>query len=156
MIALENLLKRVKDLNVNKVVSKSVDKSIKNFIIELNTEGQPTSQLFNLHIDSTGKAIFSKFRGVGVYSRETERRSGGRKKAGDQYTLKDTGDFYESFKVNSEKIAIVIVANPIKEDTNLTNEYGPDILGLTKANTKLLIDALLPKIKNTVLKQIQA
>ena len=156
MEALTTLLKRVTKLDSGKLINKATDKTVQKFIIQLNTEGQPTSQLFNLHVDSTGKALFSKTRGTGVYSKETEKLSNGRKKAGDQYNFKDTGEFYESFKLTKGKIAIVISANPLKEDTNLVDEYGPDILGLTDDNLQLLIDELLPKIQSALLVKLQA
>lgn len=156
MEALTTLLKRVTKLDSGKLINKATDKTVQKFIIQLNTEGQPTSQLFSLHVDSVGKAIFSSVRNRGTYSSRTERISQGKKKTNDPYTLKDSGDFYASFKVTKEKTAIIINADPTKETTDLFQEYGDDIVGLTDENLQLLINELLPKIRATILQQIQA
>jgi hypothetical protein len=57
----------------------------------------------------------------------------------DRVTLKDTGDFYSSFQVLPFKGGFIIDADPIKEDTNLFDRYGEDILGLNDENLQLII-----------------
>lgn len=156
MEALEKLAKNAAALDQNTIITASITAEVQKFIIQLNTKGQKTSQLFALSIDSTGKALTSGTRGRGVYSALTETISGGKKKAGDPYTLEDTGAFYKSFKITPEKTAIVIDANPTKETTDLFKEYGENILGLTDENLQLLINELIPKLQNSILDQLQA
>ena len=101
----------------------------KELIIYLNTD----DQLGKDRIDSLGDHL-------GVYSHRTEFLSGGEKKAGEFINLNDTGEFWESWRVEVKEFLIEIDADPIKEDTNLFSEYGIDVLGLTEENKEKLID----------------
>lgn len=112
-------------------------------------------QLFTKHIDSEGAALFSVRHQSGVYSITTQIISKGRKVAGQPYTLFDKGDFFSSFQITFEKDAFIIGANPIKEGnpfggTNLFEEYGKQILGLTEENKKLLGDKVVPLIQDHI------
>jgi len=103
-------------------------------IIFLNTD----DQLGKERIDSLGERL-------GFYSFATEHLSGGRKKQGEPINLNDTGAFWESWKVFINGSQIEIDADPIKEnpnkkDTNLFEQYGIDVLGLTEKNLQVLID----------------
>jgi hypothetical protein len=103
--------------------------------------------------------LYSQRHQSGVYSATTEYLSGGRKKAGTPYTLFDTGEFFKSFEVMYEDDGILIDADPIKKnssggiDTNLFEEYGEKILGLNDVNLRIFIEALKPKIRETIIKQ---
>ena len=112
---------------------------IKELIVRLNTE----DQLGEKHVDAKGQALFSKINKRGVYSRLTERITAGFKKAGTQYNLNLTGEFWDSFRVVITEDEICILANPTKEDTDLFIEYGPDIVGLTDSNLEILQDEVL-------------
>ena len=57
----------------------------------------------------------------------------------DRITLFDTGDFYDTFKVIPFLGGFEIDANPIKENTNLFDEFGEDILGLTEESREILV-----------------
>ena len=119
---------------------------IKKIIRQLNT----VKQLRTDHIDSTGTELYSNKHDSGVYSGVTEILSKGRKKAGTPYTLFDTGDFFNSWVVDVQNGFITINANPIKKGdsfggTNLFEEYGINILGLTDENLGILISEALEK-----------
>jgi len=85
-------------------------------IIDLNT----IDQLYNEGIDSLGNSL-------GEYSAYTKSIKGAKGQRTDHITLKDTGEFYNSFRVILSGNKLQIVANPIKEDTNLFREFGIDI-----------------------------
>jgi len=102
---------------------------IKELITHLNTD----EQLGKDKVDSLGAHL-------GIYSHATELISKGRKKAGSYITLQDTGAFWDSWKVEVKETLIDIDANPFKEDTNLFDEYGLDVLGLTDENLQILIN----------------
>ena len=68
-----------------------------------------------------------------------------RKEFNETYFLKDTGEFYDSFKLNVKKDGFVITANTQKDDTNLLI-YGKNLLGLNKNNLSLLTDDLLKQL----------
>jgi len=145
------LLKRIKSnlkaLDINSIIGSILSQpEVKKFIIELNTKGQPSSQLFEQGIDSLGISL-GNYAGTTI---EGTSNFEGKKEKGqrfDHITLEDTGDFYNSFVVTVGKDKITIEADPIKEDTNLLVEYGNDILGLTDQNLQLVIDHLRDGIK---------
>jgi hypothetical protein len=112
-------------------------------ILEMNR----FDQLFQQGIDSKGDLI-------GVYSYTTELLSGGLKKAGDHYTLEDTGHFFESFKIMTGKDFFEIIANPIKPDANLFDKYGADIVGLTEESKKKLQMLMIPLIQKHIRNKI--
>lgn len=99
-------------------------------------------QLFKQGIDENGVVI-------GTYSEATEMMNPS-KIAGEHYTLFDTGDFYESMFIVVLRDSIVVDADPIKVDedgetTNLFNEYGDGIIGLTDENKTRLAQELIER-----------
>jgi len=110
---------------------------IKNEVIRLNTK----EQLFNKGIDSKGDSL-------GTYSPFTVEQKKKKGQRHENITLEDTGDFYKSFRVSVNKISITIDADPIKEDNNLFDDFGEDILGLTdESKQKLQEMAVIEYIK---------
>ena len=101
---------------------------IKNMVIELNTE----DQLYSKGIDSLGNSL-------GLYSEITISIKRSKGQPTDRVTLKDTGDFYDTFKVDVREGEIVITANTIKDQDDLIQKYGSDIIGLTDDNLQKLI-----------------
>ena len=75
----------------------------------------------------------------------------------DNVTLNDTGEFYDSFRVVRVGTSIKITAETMKEDNDLIQVWGKDILGLTDENLQKVIDAarifLIPRIKEKILRQ---
>jgi hypothetical protein len=93
----------------------------------------------------------------GAYSRYTEAINQGetfsfnskskRKNFNETYFLKDTGEFYDSFRLKVEKDKFIITADTQKDDTNLLI-YGANLLGLNKNNLSLLTEDLLKQLYN--------
>lgn len=102
---------------------------IKDLITHLNTD----EQLGVEKVDSLGAHL-------GVYSHATEVFSQGRKKQGQFIDLNDTGAFWDSWVVDVKENGIIISANPFKEDTNLFEQYGINVLGLTDKNLQIFIN----------------
>lgn len=124
----------------------------KRLVISLNTEGKPTSQLYELGEDSLGRGLIGKtILKDGNYTPFTvsEKRSKGQRT--DHPTLKDSGAFYASFVVRPYKGGFEIDADPIKDETNLFDELGEDILGLNDENLQIIInfykDAILESLE---------
>lgn len=73
---------------------------------------------------------------LGVYSRETELISNGRKKAGEPFNLFDTGDFYRNTKLFDERSdSNLILSFDSPEGINtpkLLQRIGPRMFGLQK------------------------
>ena len=108
------------------------NKTIKDLIIFLNTD----DQLGEDRINSLGAHL-------GFYSFATELISNGRKKAGEPFDLNDTGAFWDSWLVFIGASEIIIDANPFKDEDNLFEKYGIDVLGLTDENLQVLINEAL-------------
>lgn len=118
------------------------DKSFRKLIIDLNTE----EQLFEQGVDSKGR----KLGNYSIATIEGTRNFLGKKQKGqrfDHITLKDTGAFYKSFSVSMEGTSFKITADGDKGDTNLFQEYGIDIVGLTEDSMSVLITAAIPIIQ---------
>lgn len=145
MSGFEKLLDKVDRYNVNAILFEVwKDQKVKDFIIELNTIGQPTAQLYEKGINSLGVSL-------GNYKESTIK--GGKSYLGkiakgqryDHITLLDTGEFYDTFFVNALGLrGFSIEADGQKEDTNLLERYGKDIIGLTDENLQILTEFIKP------------
>ena len=137
------MLDRATNIDATKAWFFVMDRESQFEIIRLNTE----DQLLDEGVDSKDEPLFSKRHNRGVYSYMTEQFTQGRKKAGDHYTLRDTGEFYRSFIVRVDANGFTIVADTQKDTTDLSEEYGIDILGLTEENTQVLVGMLTRKYR---------
>lgn len=90
---------------------------------------------------------------IGVYSNFTESINP-KKKAGTPYTLEDTGEFYDSFKVTADGEGVNIDAKRRFENENIFEKYGIDILGLTEENHNEIIEYIIPFIQEAILNAI--
>ena len=139
---LDNIINLDQDLIIENILK---DKGFQRFIIDLNTEGQ----LFEKGIDSLGVSL-------GEYSdftKAVKRIKGDRI---DHITLLDTEEFYKSFAIKVQNGGFLIVADGQKEDTNLLERYGKEILGLTDENLQIVIDAIKEKLIPIILSSIMA
>jgi len=72
-------------------------------------------------------------------------------------TLKDTGDFYDSFKVRKVLAGWEVIANYQKEDGDINDNLPNDIdeLGLTPESlAELVYEAILPRLTKMLLAKI--
>ena len=144
------MLESVKDI-LNKAINLdevkawyfAIDIDLQNNIIKLNT----IDQLFNEGIDSLGDSL-------GEYSPFTVELKQAKGQPTDRITLKDTGDFYKTFKVEVKDDSFLINANPIKEDTNLFDDFGSEIVGLTEDNQKKISKTILDNTIKYIRKQL--
>lgn len=119
--AIDEHLLKARRLSDSEAWFESHSSSVKKVILNLIRE----SQLRSKGIDENEKII-------GLYSRATEIISNGKKKAGDPFTLFDTGQFYRS-------MFIVVLKDSILIDADFTKMQDQDwwsinILGLTEKN----------------------
>lgn len=101
--------------------------SVRTFILERNRKGQ----LFEKGIDALGKSL-------GEYSNFTINQKIDDGLPHDRITLFQDGDFYETFDIIIFKRSFEIIADPVKPDSNLFDEFGVDIVGLTEESKELL------------------
>tara|TARA_R100000773_G_C4213302_1_gene112337 strand:+ start:234 stop:701 length:468 start_codon:yes stop_codon:yes gene_type:complete len=109
-------------------------------------------QLFDKGIDEDGDVI-------GYYSEFTEMMNP-EKVAGTHYTLKDTGEFFESFYLTIYPGYFEINANPIKtnedgETENLFYKYTESIIGLTSESKDKLGREILRRYQIEIQKYIR-
>lgn len=146
--SLERLLKNVKKVSADELsVSVFVIPEIKQFIIRLNL----VDQLYTEGLDANDKII-------GTYSYLTALSKGEEhyiynglvsvKKFGEPYTLYESGEFYESFKVKILKDGFVIEANTVKPDKDLL-DLG-EILGLNTDSKNELSKKMLPFLQKAL------
>ncbi len=144
------LEKNLKDLDIDDIfLDIWKDNKVQNYIIDLNTEGEQTSQLYELGEDSKGRSL-------GNYSPVTIdfKLFGSGDSRIDHITLKDTGEFYESFIVRPKKKGFTIEANPNKDGDNLFSIYGKDIVGLNDDNKELLMAFVAEDFNKELLKRV--
>lgn len=126
---------------------------ISNLVTYLNTRNLEKG------LDSKGRIITNKYTKESVYSARTEqiyKETIGRIiKAGSNYTMKYTGDFWESIELGQPNFEFVeIKSDPIKrsftlkgiqtDEVDLFNIYGEDIVGLQERDYIILRKNVLP------------
>lgn len=126
----------------------SKDKEFIKLIIDLNTE----SQLYEEGINSLGEKLSEI---GGDYSPITIQKKEQKGQPTDRITLKDTGKFYKSFRVYFSGGDLIIVANPYKGDTNLYEDWGKEIIGLTDENLDLVKTVAQKKLLEIINKKIK-
>ena len=144
--ALENMLKNfIRVANINKLFKSIMsDQRMKQFIIEKNQE-----QLYEDGIDSEGKEL--GYPGYSPTTIEIKKIKGQRY---DHVTLKDSGDFYRSFKIHvfSDYIEIRVIDK--SGNDSLIRRYGEDILGLDELNKTKLNQLIINDITQKIISEI--
>jgi len=125
---LKNICNNIIALDRDEILLNIFDRNtqLNDDILQLNKD-----QLYDLGITADGKDLG----GYAPYTLEyKEHEAGklGRDTRSDHITLKDTGAFYDSFKLRSDIGGFIISADTKKEDTDLIT-FGK-ILGLTNEN----------------------
>ena len=139
--ALKEVLERTLQLNVNLVMRSLFlqEDDLEDVIIELNTQ----DQLFDQGIDAKGvtlESIGGSYAPITVSIKRTEGLPF------DRITLRDTGEFYKSFRVVVESDGFVIEADTLKNGVDLTTRWGNDILGLTDQSIEKLAFFIRPLV----------
>jgi hypothetical protein len=141
---LDRLFSALDNLTEDKIWIFAVDKDVQDEIIRINTE----EQLEEEGIDSLGRKL-------GDYAPSTiayKRRKGQRY---DHVTLKDEGDFYNSFNVKVNVNEIIIDADDSsKYNKPLFEVWGVDVLGLTDDNMNYIKQMILENYINFVLNEL--
>ena len=145
--AIKSLTKKVAELDEGVILNKLIaNAEVRKFILNLNTN----DQLFNKGIDSQNRSL-------GIYTPFTvnDKQQRGVPVPSDFHiTLFDTGQFYSTFVIIPGKDFFEIDANPIREDTNLFEQYGEEIVGLNDENLQKVIDLFRETISLRVREQL--
>lgn len=125
------------------------DVSFMNYIVYLNTQ----KQLYKQGKDAKGRLLDEVGGSYSPYTIDKKKQKG---EITDHVTLKDTGDFYNSFRayVDGNK-DIVVSADTIKDTTDLLTEWGGAILGLNEESKiemkKEALKVILPYVRKQLL-----
>lgn len=112
-------------------------------IINMITE----DQLFEKGIDGTGEKIKNQQTGSLGYTRFTIRVKISKSQPIDRITLKDTGSFYNSIRVEGTNNSLIVSSN-IGITADIIEKYGIDVLRPTKETMEEFIkEYYLPKLK---------
>ncbi len=149
MNRLEKIARNAQKINTNFLMKwLFASREFRDTIIYLNT----WDQLYDRGIDSEGKSL-GHYQPYTVFLKELKGQPT------DHITLRDTGDFYKSFRVTLSNLDIQIVCDPIKYGplgvVNLLMQWGKEIIGLTDESMSILrdkaIQILRPLIKQKLL-----
>jgi len=139
---IKTLSNKIKKLNINAILKKVFQNSdIKAFIIEKNQE-----QLYNYGQDAKGKEL-KTYAALGgrVYGNYTIQQKQLKGQPTDRVTLKDTGKFYNTFKVGVQSEYAEIKANFKVHGEDISENVETDnVLGIQKENMPLLIQKIKP------------
>lgn len=114
------------------------DKGLQDFILDMNKE-----QLFAGE-DSLGVSLESIGGGYSAFTIEVKQKKG---QPTDRVTLKDTGEYYDSYTLDLGNGFFTINSDPIKGDTNLETEWGDNLEGLQDENLQKLIEIIRVKFE---------
>ena len=147
--ALRNKAKAVKRLNEKQLLKLLfLDKDLQKYVLDLNR----IEQLYKRGIDAEGVTLESI---GGSYTEFTVAIKQTKGQPTNRVTLKDTGDFYDSFELAVKGEGIEIKANPIKEGISLEVRWGDDIIGLADTSKEELIEKLKPLIIREVRERLE-
>lgn len=127
----------------------SKDREVTDLIVELNTR----EQLYNKGVDSTGSNLEDI---GGFYSFQTVIIKKEKGQPTDRVTLRDTGKFYDSWRVFLDSNHDFEISNdPIKDGVNILDRWGKNVLGLTDESQAKFNDLVRQKVPDIVLNLIQ-
>ena len=150
--SLRKVVDNTKRLDINKlVITELSTPESKKLIIRLNTQ----EQLFESGEDSRGiKLETIDSTGRQGYTSRTIQIKRVKGQPTDRVTLKDTGDFYDSFRVISRPNEIEIVANTFKDGENLEDRWGNFIIGLQEGSLNEVIKNIIEPYRDALLEGI--
>lgn len=130
LAAIRNLKRRFEGFeeNINSTVSQALRYN-EEWLVDLNAY----FQLYEKGVNALGVEIAS----YEPYSMYTVSIKGMLGQPTDRVTLKDTGDFHDSFYVIYREDEFEITASDDKKQ-DLVNRYGPEIFGLTPENMEVV------------------
>ena len=159
--AIRDLTEKVKQLDEGKLTNIYIsDNTIKEFILDLNR----VEQLFKEGIQSDGSPLTSSNSTPGYYSSFTEQLNAGitftykgeskQKIFGEPYFLYNEGKFFSTFVLIPLKDGFEIQANPQRDNTNILDEFGQNVIGLTDESLQIFIDAFKEVIPDLIRKEL--
>lgn len=150
-----NLFGKIAKLDADKLIKNVLknDSGLQQDILDLNRIDQLYEEGTNVEGYLLGEYTYNTIVGTTEYSSKLAK---GQKT--DHVTLKDTGEFYETFKIKVEPNEFIITADltvhgePMK--SRAYGEYGSEILGLDEERKKIMFGWLKAPFINEMRKSI--
>jgi len=134
-------LKKFQD-NTDQIVLDSV-RLHETEIVDFNTQ----DQLYDKGMTGEGKRVKPRYKPFTVKIKKAKGQPTTR------VTLRDTGDFHDSFSIEYQNGQFEIVADDIKT-AKLVAKYGPQIFGLNDNSMQKTIDLIRPEMEHAFKKLI--
>lgn len=145
-----NKLTRMASIDVHPLIQEILQEpELQKEIIYFNT----IDQLFEKGEDKLGRKLADVGGEYSPFTVMTKLKKG---QPINRVTLKDTGDYYDSYRISAPTGAdyIIFITNPIKDGKDIEFEWGGFVVGLNRENTQWLINEvktkLIPKIKTAL------
>ena len=136
MGTLQNKINKFLKLDLKKEVIKILNsQQVRELIIEMQQ-----TRLFETGKDSKGVSL-------GNYSPFTVVIKQSKGQRVDHITLRDTGEFYESFTFYASETELVFDADAQKDENNLFDDFGIDILGLNDFDRERIIELIYRELR---------
>lgn len=127
------------------------EQRVRELIVSLNT----WDQLYEKGQNREGKLLSSIGGNYTITTMRISQDKGQPKRSIYHIDLFDTGEFYKSFHVELRGKDIAIIANTIKDDTDLIDDWGREIIGLTEENKANVSAVAKPFLIAGIKKHIQ-
>ena len=153
MQMLNDLLRKAVNLSIENIFKEIFSmRDIQTFVIERNRLRLQKGE------NTDGSKIKNTITGKDNYSYSTQQiyaKIGRRIMAGSNYTMKYSGDFYNSINIqNINENYFEIDADPIKSNgTNLFKTYGDFLIGASDEDFELLREKVLPLVNEKLRNQ---
>ena len=144
-----DLLRKAKALTAEKITVTIYARSeFQEYVISLNTDGQLFAGIdaLNTPLNLIG----------GDYSINTVRIKQRKNQPFDRVTLKDTGEFYDSFRFFLIPNGFMLDADTFKDGADLQERWGANLIGLTDESIEMVVDKILENTKDPILKSLLA
>ena len=147
---IHDIKKKMLQIKSNKILKDIfANKGLQQDILDLNRE----DQLYERGIDAEGKEL-GDYSPITITHYKPLAARQGRDGRSDHVTLKDTGEFYRSFKFRNNPGDFNFTADAIKKGkglpTDLTVAFGKNIIGLTDENKGKVKEWIRPDIFKAV------
>lgn len=128
---LHRIARNTAKLNQPEIVRQVLDNpGLQAQMIDLMTQGQ----MYERGVDANGQSL-GQYAPITITFYKPLAAAEGRDGRTDHITLKDTGDFYRSFRLKTTADGLVVSADTRKPTVDLQTVY-PDLLGLTDESIK--------------------
>lgn len=129
----------------------------KAFMFQILNEPEIKKAIIEANLSQLREGFDSEGNVIGTPSPSTARKNARLGFPSDKIVLFASGEFYDSFMIQITSDTIKILSDPIKDaETDLTEKYGKDIIGIQPEKQALLNELIAARIRQELRQQIPA